>query len=60
MGGCLGDRGIENMTGKEWARRRGQSGEVGDRLQSGLLAIVNTLASTLSKTESHCGCRAVG
>lgn len=48
------------MTGKEWARRRGQSGEVGDRLQSGLLAIVNTLASTLSKTESHCGCRAVG
>lgn len=46
------------MTGTEWARRRGQSGEVGDRLQSGLLAAVNTLVSTLSKNGSHCGCRA--
>lgn len=48
------------MTGTEWARRRGQSGEGVDTLQSGRLATVRTLASSLSKIGSHCGCRAVG
>lgn len=56
VGVCLGDRGIDSVTGAEWIRRRGQNCGDGNRLQCGLLVSVRTLASTLRKIGNHCGC----